>query len=199
MSIQESLNNLTYEQEGILRYIKSKHYVSAVENHAINDTLNIVENLKKRAFGIESEIEEEIRRGYNKGYEEGKKEFVTRFSNLLEDLSRLSQKQAEVDKERLQELFQRFLSKLATVLPEKNISFIEAYIQKFIDEYSSSYRIQILVSEEIFKLLGEAGSTIFERAEILSNPDLRPEQIFIQYNGVLSEAGIDRFFEEFFR
>jgi hypothetical protein len=47
--------------------------------------------------------------------------------------------------------------------------------------------------------LEEAGSTIFERAEILSNPDLRPEQIFIQYNEVLSEAGIDRFFEEFFR
>jgi|GEM_PF-2451233 len=199
MSVQESLKILTYEQEGILRYIKCRKYISAAENRAIGDTMALIERLRERALRIEAEIQEEYIRGYERGYEEGKNEFATSFSTLIEELSIRSQRQLEVERDQFQRLFQDFLSRLATILPAKSLFFVEEYIKRFLDEYSSSGRLQVIVSEEVFKLLKEGGSNLFECVEIVANPDLKPEQIFIQHNGALSEAGIDRFFEELSR
>lgn len=180
--------------KGLKRIMNQCEYLPSEMYSELENIIKLSNMLLEKITVAEKEAEDIKRQAYIEGYEAGKEEGLKEYVCVIEALTTRLSDLKERDLGNIKALFQQFIKRMANHISEKNTSFIKEYISYFINKIETQ-KAKIIISDKIYtKITDEIGSN--NNIEIIVDPNLKPEQIFIDINGSLSDIGIDRFFEE---
>ncbi|MCX7958633.1 MAG: hypothetical protein N3B13_06265 [Deltaproteobacteria bacterium] len=180
--------------KGFERLLRLTEYLPSEIAVETGKIINLGTSLVKILKKTYDEAEEIKRRAQKEGFETGKEEGQRNFLNAAETLIHNAEKLRDRETKNLETLFERFIKKLSQHLSHKNTDFIQEYISKYIEKISAQ-KTRILVSQNVYNKIA-THLPLTEKAEIIPDSSLSDEQIFIEADGILSDAGIDRYFEE---
>ena len=194
MERQKNYEDLINTGKGLKRYLKTCEYIPSGVNSEAERIINLCKKTTNLLEMAEREAESIKIKGYEDGFQKGKQEALNQYTSVINSLVEMAEKLKEKELTSIKSIMGYFLNNLARFISKKNHLFVEEYIMKMIEK-ADSKKIRIVVSENIYNLI--AGSkSLPENIEILQDSSLSSEQIFIERDEVLSDAGIDRFFQE---
>ncbi len=195
MSIAEDLEKIEDSVEGLIRYSRSLPYLPSKLSFETDRLLSICKELNKKIENIELDLKKAKEQACIDGFEEGKKLGLLKFENMLKDLDRFYNKKSEQRLREANDLINTFVSNLSRKISRENVSFVKEYIG-LLSESLKGLSARVIVSQEIFDKLQNQN---LKMISIVPDPQISPEQIFIEEDHNMIDASIDRFFEEMLR
>ncbi len=194
MERQEICEDIKHTGEGLRRYLRTFEYIPSRTKVEADRIIAICKKIDGVIEKANQEIELLKAKGYEDGYQEGRDESLRQYTEALNSLISKTNNLREQELINMESLFSRFLNNLSKFISQNNAHFVEEYIRKFINK-SKTDKIKILVSENIYNLITK-NKSLPAPVEIVMDASLSADQVFIETDGFLSDAGIDRFFQE---
>ncbi len=180
--------------KGLERLLGLCEHIPSETEAQIKRVTGLAVSVVKMLENAVKEAEDIKRKAYKEGFEAGREEGLRSCADAAEKIIQYAEHIREKDVSGIRALFGKFIGNLSRHISSQNLNFFEEYIRRYV-ERAESEKIRIVISDTLYQKI--AGRLIQSgRAELVPDPSLSEEQIFVETGGTLSDAGIDRFFEE---
>ncbi|MCX7945233.1 MAG: hypothetical protein N2746_12065 [Deltaproteobacteria bacterium] len=181
-------------KNGLERLIKTYEYMPKELYNEVQNIIGLISNFLKILTTMMTEIEKLKGEAYTEGLEMGRRDGIKEYELAAKQLinNGVEFKKREIDE--INNLFKQFINKLSHHISLTNTQFVIEYINRFVNN-TKGEDIKVIVSSTLYEKIWQHIS-LPEFVKIIPDNSLSDGQIFVEVNGVLSDEGIDRFFEE---